>query len=108
MSIQEDVDAFTDWTVDWLLRLNVDKCKIMHFGSESDTDTQYTINDLVIGQRVSLEAYKCEKDLGVHSTSDLRWKTHIETIVAKANKILGMLIKTFSNRDVDIWKKLYV
>ena len=53
MSIQEDVDALTDWTVDWLLRLNVDKCKIMHFGSESDTDTQYTINDLVIGQRAS-------------------------------------------------------
>ena len=28
--------------------------------------------------------------------------------MAKANKILGILIKTFSNRDVDIWKKLYV
>ena len=35
-------------------------------------------------------------------------KLHIETIVAKAKKILGMLVKTFSNRDVDIWGKRYV
>ena len=80
----------------------------MHFGSESETDMQYAINDLVSGHRVPLEVSQCEKDLGIHITPDLRWKTHIEKIVAKANKILGMLVKTFSNRDVDIWKKFYV
>ena len=108
MSIQEDVDALTEWTVDWLLRLNVEKCKIMHSGSESELKIEYTINDLVSGHRVVLEESQCEKDLGIHITADLRWKTHIETIAAKANRILGMLVKTFANRDVDIWKKLYV
>ena len=38
----------------------------------------------------------------------MRWKKHIETITAKANIILSMLVKTFANRDADIWKKLYV
>ena len=73
----EDVDALTDWTMDWLLRLNVEKCKIMHFGSESETDMQYATNDLVSGHRVPLEVSQCEKDLGIHITPDLRWKTHI-------------------------------
>ena len=38
MSIQEDVDALTDWTEEWLLSLNVEKCKIIHFDSESEMD----------------------------------------------------------------------
>ena len=47
MSIQEDVDELTDWTEDQVLRLNVDKCKIIHFGSESEMHMQYAISDLV-------------------------------------------------------------
>ena len=66
-----------------MLRLNVDKCKIMHFGSESEMHVQYAISDLASGHRVSLEVSQCEKDLDVHITPDLRWKTHIETIFGK-------------------------
>jgi hypothetical protein len=61
----------------------VDKCKIIHFGSESEMHRQYAISDLVSGNRVYLEVSQCEKDLSVHITLDLRWKTHIETIFGK-------------------------
>ena len=80
----------------------------MYFGKKIDVDARYTINDLVSGQRVPLEESRCEKDLGIYITSDLRWKTHIEKIVVTANRLLGMLTKTFTNRDVDIWKSFYV
>ena len=61
------------------------------------------MNDLVGGLRVTFEESNCEKDLRVYISSDLRWKSH-EKISATANKILGLLVKTFENRDVDIWK----
>ena len=45
--------------------------------------------------------------MGVQISSDLRWKNHIKTIVSKANKVLGMLLKTFTSRDEALWKLLY-
>ncbi len=48
------------------------------------------------------------RDLGVYISSDLRWRTHINLIVSKANRVLGMLLRTFMSRDADLWKLLYV
>ena len=41
-------------------------------------------------------------------SSDLRWDKHISEMVSKANRVLGMLVKTFTCRDVELWKNLYV
>ena len=79
----------------------------MHFGGSSETHTDYMIDDLSTGMRVPLELSTCERDLGVHISSDLRWRTHVELIASKANKVLGMLVKTFTSRDSDLWKLLY-
>lgn len=49
-----------------------------------------------------------EQDLGVYITSDLRWKTHIDRIAAIANKVLGTLFKTFTSRNEDLWRMLYI
>ena len=46
--------------------------------------------------------------MGVYISSDLRWARHVDTIVAKANKVLGMLVKTFASRDKELWKMLYI
>ena len=32
MEMQEDLDRLSDWSEDWLLAFNVDKCKRMHMG----------------------------------------------------------------------------
>ena len=50
----------------------------------------------------------CEKDLRILISNDLRWKNHINAIAAKANRVLGMLLKTFTSRDMNLWKLLYV
>ena len=39
----------------------------MHFGRESETNIEYTINDLVSRKRVPLEASKCDKNLGLYN-----------------------------------------
>ena len=33
---------------------------------------------------------------------------HVSNIASKANKVLGMLVKNFTCRDVDLWKQLYI
>lgn len=31
-SLQRDIDSVTEWCNDWLMRLNAEKCKVIHFG----------------------------------------------------------------------------
>ena len=108
LGLQNDIDNLTEWTRAWLMRLNTNKCKVMHFGGSDNEHNVYTIEDLSTGIKVPLEVSQCERDLGVHISSDLKWKRHVDSIASKANKILGMLAKTFTCRDVDLWKTLYI
>ena len=106
--LQRDINALSDWTKDWLMRLNIGKCKVMYLGGSESERVEYTIEDIESGLRVPLEETNCEKDLGILISDDLRWKNHINSIAAKANRVLGMLLKTFTSRDMNLWKLLYV
>lgn len=33
--LQRDIEALTFWSNKWLLRFNVDKCKVMHLGQDT-------------------------------------------------------------------------
>lgn len=105
--LQRDIDAVSDWTRTWLMRLNAKKCMVMHFGREN-IKARYTIEDICTGEMVGLSESECERDLGVFISNDLRWKRHINEIVSRANRVLGMLVRTFVCRDPDLWKTLYV
>ena len=109
LELQKDLYAVTEWTRDWLMRLNTNKCKVMHFGKKvSEGDYHYELQDVDTGNILRVEESKCERDLGVNISSDLKWKTHVGIIAAKANRILGMLKRTFRSRDSVLWKKLFI
>lgn len=40
-------------------------------------------------------------------TSDLKWSKHVEQIVHKANKVLGLLKRTVCGKNKDIFSNLY-
>ena len=61
----------------------------------------YFINEDPIGQVTQF------KDLGVLVSSSLRFEEHIASTVAKANRILGLIKKTFLSRDTTILVTLY-
>ena len=46
--MQEDIDKVNDWTNTWLMRLNIEKCKIIYFGTknkyENNTMSNYKDN----------------------------------------------------------------
>ena len=48
-----------------------------------------------------------EKDLGVIVSQDLKAEKNVTACVTKANKVLGMIKRTFSYLDEEILTQLY-
>ena len=103
-SIQEDIDKLQEWSLKWNLYFNVDKCKVMHIG-KNNPETKYTMKK---GDSLS-DIITCEeeKDLGVTFDRYLNFNKHIEQAIGKANKMLGLIKRTFSYLNKDIFLKLY-
>ena len=51
--------------------------------------------------RATLEKSEIEKDLGVEVDKDLRFLQHIETQVNKANRLLGLIRKSYKHLDAE-------
>jgi len=43
-SLQHDLDSLIEWSKNWLVAFNTDKCKVMHIGH--DVPTKYVIADV--------------------------------------------------------------
>ena len=98
--IQCALDTICIWSQRNGISLNIDKCKTIHFG-KPNRQHLYFINEDPIGQVTQF------KDLGVLVSSSLRFEEHIASTVAKANRILGLIKKTFLSRDTTTLVTLY-
>ena len=88
--VQNDIDKLLKWSDEWLLGFNISKCKVMHIGSNNPC-YEYNMN----GSKI--ETVKEEKDLGEGLVTDkLSFYKHICSAAAKANRILGLIKKTFT------------
>ena len=98
--LKDDLNIIYEWTCDWLICLNEDKCKVMHFG-DANPKNEYSIN----GKPV--EKINLEKDLGVFISNDLKWSVQINSAISKANQVLGLIKRTFKFPNEDSICKLY-
>ena len=68
------------------MELNATKCKAMHISrKKSPAHAHYSINESILEQVLYI------KDLGVMISNDLSWSKHIENIVSKASRTLGLI-----------------
>ena len=89
----EDLNALYDWAINWGMEFHVEKCKILKIVRTRTTyDQQYHLGS----SQLSIQS---EKKLGVLLSITLNWNTHTDNIVAKAQKMLGLLHRT--SRDID-------
>ena len=58
-------------------------------------------------ERVELKSTDCEKDRGVHIDSELKFSRHMETRVNKANRILGLIRRSYEYMDGPSMKMMF-
>ncbi len=79
-------DKLIEWT-QWGIRFNIDKCKVMHVGSNTDAMKWNTIR-IMNQNRITVVANE-KKDLGAHFDITLKFSVHCAKAAAKANSYWG-------------------
>ena len=102
--IQADIQRLQEWTKIWQLYFNSMKCKVLHFGKNNPKHEYFIQNDT---DKVKLSQCQQENDLGVIFDENLSFDQHIQSKINKANQTLGIIKRTFSFLDIDIFLRLY-
>ena len=83
--LQNDLNNLVKWYKTNLMSFNLNKCKQMSFFRTSSPATTYHIDNF------ALESVDYFCDLGVHMDHKLNFNYHIEKIVNKASRTLGVI-----------------
>ena len=98
--LRQDLVDLYRWSNDCLMLFNTDKCKVMNLGNKNPC-VKYEL-----GGR-ELESILEEKDLGVLITKDLKVNAQCLRSTKTANRVLGMIRRTFSCKDEQTIIQLY-
>ena len=98
--LQTNIENLHAWTLDWQIKFNNDKCKVLHIGKNNPI-ISYTMDG------IRLDVTEAEKDLGVVVDNKLSFDQHIHDIVKKGNKITGMISHYITNKTKQIMIPLY-
>ena len=96
--LQSDLDRLAEWNEKWSMKLNLKKCKVMHLGS-NNKKFRYTLQDRSTASIHILEETTEERDLGIIISNNGKWHAQSSKAAAKANSILGRLLKTFTHKS---------
>ena len=97
--IQSDLDALMDWSILNGLSFHPLKCKGLPFSNEMpDMTLKLGSNDLLFVKSI--------EDLGFTVTSNLDWKNHIDSKLAKCTKVLNFLRRNIPFSTSSSRKKL--
>ena len=85
--LQEDLTSASKWFKSWLVTLKTEECEVLHITRKKDPIRyQYSLNNILLPE------VDHHKHLGLWLES---WDYHINSICAKANKVLGLIKRTF-------------
>ena len=99
-TLQKDLDELQNWAEKWKMSFNVNKCKIMYLGYDN-AKHEYSLNGTTLAETEE------EKDLGILVDNKLKFSRHIRGIVARANRMIGLMKISFENMDKDMFLPLY-
>jgi ribonuclease P/MRP protein subunit RPP40 len=98
--MREDLCRLYNWSCEWQMLFNIQKCKVLHFGY-GNPEANYEMGTH------TLDVVEEERDLGVLIDTKLTFSTQCLKAVNSANATLGMIKRTFVSRDKDILLQLY-
>jgi ribonuclease P/MRP protein subunit RPP40 len=98
--LEDDLSKLEEWSVQWQMLFNVDKCSIMHLG-KSNANHLYKIGNNM------LKYSDKERDLGVIVDKTLKFSEQVNSVVCKANATLGMIRRNITCKNKFIVTRLY-
>ncbi|MCG8045675.1 MAG: reverse transcriptase family protein [Candidatus Thiodiazotropha endolucinida] len=102
--VQTSLDNSVDWANEWLMYYNFKKCHHLQIGRQ-EIDSKYSMK--AGNETHELNKVKNEKDLGVIIDSNLLFRDHITSKVNLANRNLGIIFRSFTFIDQDMFLHLY-
>ena len=78
----------------------MDKCCTIHYGHNNTEHTYYLNKDEIQSEISSTEE---TRDLGVVFDTDLKFRQHISNSINKANRITGLIRRTFLHVSRTCW-----
>ena len=104
-SLQQDLLKLSEWSRIWLLEFSIQKCKLVQYGNVK-YDFEYKLKDKDGNLQVLPKDTK-EKYLGIWFQNSLKFDEHINYIVNRANRLVGLIKRTFKSLDKDSFFILY-
>jgi hypothetical protein len=107
VELQKHCQDFYNWSEKWLMKLNIDKCKIVSI-SKNDNANHYTYGfETNNGDFIVLEHVKNIQDLGITIDAKLSFEAHIYDKIGRAYQMLGIINRNFKQLDKDTFMLLY-
>ena len=84
--LQKDLSSLEEWENQWQMEFHPGKCQVIRVTKAlKPKDTEYYLH----GHK--LDIVSSAKYLGLTIQKDLKWNTHINQVISKGNRTLGML-----------------
>ena len=101
-TIQNDLDHLQIWEADWDMEFNPSKCQVIQVSrARHPIPARYSLHGHI------LEVVHHAKYLGVNIASDLKWNTHVDSVVSKANRSLGLIKRNIKTKHQTIRATTY-
>lgn len=101
-TLQTDLDNVANWCEKWNMNLNIKKCSSICFSQKlSEFQHRYNIN----GSLIDIQSEY--KYLGVYFTESLTWHKQIDTVIAKASRMLHFIRRNFKQATREVKETLY-
>ena len=98
--LAKDLEQIFQWSIDWQMSFNVDKCTVMHMGKNNE-EFQYKMGT------GTLKKSEQEKDLGVTINRSGKSSVQCGIAVKKANAVLGMIKRNITFKSKENMVRLY-
>ena len=99
--LQDDLDSISKWAESNCLHLNAVKCKTMRLTWRQLPDPIYTLGGSALKNVSSL------KLLGCLFQSNLSWDSHVQDVISKCNRLLGLIRLVSGNSHSCVSLHLY-
>ena len=111
--LQKDLESITKWSIENNMKLHEDKFVYMNFNTRSK---KFPLANLpffpenfsyITAEGLVLEPSESVLDLGVILTEDLKWSSHVHSIIKTAKRKAGWSLSIFKDRSPLVMKTLY-